>query len=120
MHLITAHILLSKSKTINKTEEICLPHLYNKPVLEPDGTQLSAVLQVIDTAEIKSTVPSLQTTMIEIQSALQALPGRLGEAEHSISEVEDDFKESEVQVMKNCNDIKTMKANLIDLESHSR
>lgn len=36
----------------------------------------------------------LQTPITEIQSALQDLSRWMGEAEHAISEVEEDFKET--------------------------
>ncbi|KAH1167941.1 hypothetical protein KIL84_003424 [Mauremys mutica] len=108
-------IFLSKSESTKKIEEICLPSpSTNTMVCEPDGAQLTAVLQPVATNTLfKSIVSTLQATTTEIQSAQQALSTSMGEAEPRISGVEDDFKENTLQVIKN------MKTKLIDLEIHS-
>ncbi|XP_008103698.2 uncharacterized protein LOC103277990 [Anolis carolinensis] len=85
-----------------------------KMVAEPSLAQLIGILQQVaaDTAEIKSSVSSLQSTITGIQSALGSLSGCTDETEHRISQLEDSSRNTKSQLLQHCNDIKTIEAKL--------
>nr|XP_060615250.1 uncharacterized protein LOC132765095 [Anolis sagrei ordinatus] len=85
-----------------------------KIVAEPSLAQLMGILQRVaaDTAEIKSSVSSLQCTVTGIQSALGSLSGCTDEAEHRISHLEDATRNTKSQLVQHCNDIKAIEAKL--------
>ncbi|XP_042310873.1 zinc finger protein 496-like isoform X2 [Sceloporus undulatus] len=90
------------------------PPLLNKVDTEPSLAQLIGVLQQVaaDTAEIKSAVSNLHTTITGIQNALGSLSGCTDEAEHRISNLEDTSRNTKAQLVQHCNDIKAIEAKL--------
>ncbi|XP_053154682.1 uncharacterized protein LOC128345965 [Hemicordylus capensis] len=92
----------------------CLALLENTGA-KPIVAQLMAVLQqvAVDTAEIKSAVSSLHTTITSIYNALGNLSGCTDEAEHRISDLEDTSRNTKAQLVQHCSDIKAIEAKLI-------
>ncbi|XP_044307857.1 uncharacterized protein LOC123034520 isoform X2 [Varanus komodoensis] len=89
--------------------------LLDKPATESALAQLIAVLQQVaaDTAEIKSAVSSLHSTITGIHDALGSLSGSTDEAEHRISHLEDTSRNTRAQLVQHCNDIKAIEARLV-------
>lgn len=82
---------------------------------EPTLMHLITLLQQVatDTAEIKSAVSNLHSTVAGIQNPLGGLSASTDETEHRISNLEDTSRNTKAQLVQHCNDIKAIEAKLV-------
>ncbi|XP_072844946.2 uncharacterized protein LOC110088025 isoform X1 [Pogona vitticeps] len=105
----------SNPKYLEPQQRSSSPPLLDSMAAEPTLMHLITLLQQVatDTAEIKTAVSSLHTTVTGIQNALGSFPGSTDETEHRISNLEDTSRNTKAQLVQHCNDIKAIEAKLV-------